>query len=145
MLPIKKVLFPIDFSEVSSRIAPWVKDVGKRFEAEIHLLFVVPSLEQYAGLFVPEVSIENFEGEVTLGGESSMEKFVSDHFADFPECRTRIEVGDAARKILQYIDSEGIDLVIMGRGGRKGVEKFLFGSVAEKVIKSSPAPVLTVQ
>jgi len=50
--------------------------------------------------------------------------------------------GDIAEEILNYIESEGVDLVIMGTHGRKGLEKIVFGSVAERVAKGSTAPVL---
>jgi nucleotide-binding universal stress UspA family protein len=53
-------------------------------------------------------------------------------------------LGDAAQEVLNYIQSEGIDLVIMGTHGRKGLEHIIFGSVAERVVKHSPVPVLTV-
>ena len=55
-----------------------------------------------------------------------------------------IILGDAAEEVLNYVQSEGIDLVIMGTHGRKGLEHIIFGSVAERVVKQSPVPVLTV-
>lgn len=144
MKDIKRILFPVDFSEACSKVAPWVRDVSKKFDSEIHLLFVAPALEQFVGLFVPEVSIETYEGEMTEGAESKMEEFVSAHFADCPECRTRVELGDAAPRILDYIEAEGIDLVVIPTRGRKGLERLFFGSVAEKVLRGSPVPVLAV-
>jgi nucleotide-binding universal stress UspA family protein len=53
-------------------------------------------------------------------------------------------LGDAAEEILKYVRSEGIDLIIMGTHGRKGLEKIVFGSVAERVVQKSPVPVLTI-
>jgi nucleotide-binding universal stress UspA family protein len=53
-------------------------------------------------------------------------------------------LGDAAEEVLNYVRSEGIDLVIMGTHGRKGLEKVVFGSVAERVVQKSPVPVLTI-
>jgi len=52
--------------------------------------------------------------------------------------------GDPAEEILKYVESEKVDLVIMGTHGRKGLDRILFGSVANEVVKRSPAPVLTI-
>lgn len=56
----------------------------------------------------------------------------------------KIAYGDPAREILDAIESEKIDLVVMGTHGRKGLENVLFGSVARNVVRRSPVPVLTV-
>ena len=52
--------------------------------------------------------------------------------------------GDVAEEIINYTESQGIDMIIMGTHGYKGLEKVLFGSVAEKVVKTAPCPVLTI-
>jgi len=144
MKAIKKILFPVDFSEVSPRIAPWVLMVAESFEAEIHLLFVARGLEYFSDIYVAPVAIENFAGEIIQGGETSMEEFVEAHFDKYPALKTKVVLGDATEKILDYVKSEGIDLVIMGTHGRKGLERVFFGSVADRVIKMSQVPVLSI-
>jgi nucleotide-binding universal stress UspA family protein len=140
----KRVLFPVDFSEVSPRIASWVLDVAQKFGAEIHLLFVARSLQHFVGLSVSEVAIEKFEGELIKGAEQKMEEFINTCFPAYPVLKNRVVLGDAAEEILRYVHSVGIDLVIMGSHGRKGVDRLLIGSVAEKVLKMSPVPVMIV-
>ena len=144
MKTFRKILFPIDFSEVSPKIVPWVIDVTKKFESELHLLFVVRSFNYFDGMYVPAVSIQNFQHEIIEGGEKQMEEFVQTYCGDYPTCKSRVVLGDAAEEILGYIKSEGIDLVIMGTHGRKGLDRILFGSVADRVIKMSPVPVMSI-
>jgi nucleotide-binding universal stress UspA family protein len=144
MKAFKKILFPVDFSEVSPKIAPWVRMVAERFEAEIHFLFVARGLSYFSDVYVTPVSIENFEGEIVKGGETKMNEFVETHFDKYPATRPKVLLGDAAHEILKYILAEGIDLVIMGTHGRKGLERILTGSVADRVIKMSPVPVLSI-
>lgn len=144
MKAFKKMLFPVDFSDVSPKIAPWVRMVAERFEAEIHLLFVARGLSYFSDVYVTPVSIERFEGEILKGGETKMEEFITAHFDKYPAIKAKVLLGDAADKILNYILSEGIDLVIMGTHGRKGLERILFGSVADRVIKMSQVPVLSI-
>jgi nucleotide-binding universal stress UspA family protein len=56
----------------------------------------------------------------------------------------KVVFGDPAEEIIKYVEFEGIDLIIIGTHGKKGLEKVLFGSVANRVIKMSPVPVLSV-
>lgn len=144
MPEFKKLLFPIDFSEVSPKMAPWALAVAQKFSAEIHLLFVARRLEHLASLNVAQVSIEDFENEVIRGAETKMEEFANKHFVAYPTCKSRVVLGDAAEEILNYVKSEEIDLIIIGTHGRKGIERILFGSVAERVIKMSPVPVMSI-
>jgi len=66
------------------------------------------------------------------------------HFSNFPNTKTRVVAVDASEEILNYIENQHIDLVIMGTHGRKGMDKIIFGSVAERVLKASPVPVMVV-
>ena len=139
-----KILFPVDPSEVSPKIAPWVVHFAERFDAEIHLLFVVRNLEYLSSVYVPVASISNLEAEIIKGAEAKIEEFSDAYFKGYRACKTRVVVGDAAVEILKYAETEKIGLIIIGTHGRKGIDRILFGSVAEKVIKMSPVPVLSI-
>ena len=146
MKEIKKVLFPVDLSDVSPKIAPWVLSLAKTFDAEVHLIFVARQFEHFAKVHVAPESIESFEQEIVRGAERSLEEFVKRQFESkgFDRCVPRVVLGDAAEEILDYTRSAHIDMVIMGTHGRKGLERVLFGSVADRVVKMCTAPVLTV-
>ena len=143
MHDFKKILFPVDLSEVSSKIVPYVREMAVKFEAEVHLLFVARILQHFTSIYVPHPSISKFEEEMKQGAEKKLQEFTEEYFKDAP-CKGKVILGDAAQEVLNYIQSEGIDLVIMGTHGRKGLEHIIFGSVAERVVKHSPVPVLTV-
>jgi len=139
----KKILFPVDLSEVSPKIVPYVKDMVATFDAEIHLLFVARILQHFTSIYVPHPSVNQFEAEVVRGAEKGLQEFVDEHFrADSP--KAQVVLGDPAAEILNYAKAEGIDLIIIGTHGRKGLEHIIFGSVAERVVKKSLVPVLTV-
>jgi len=144
MEEIKKILFPVDLSEASPKIAPRVLMMGRAFQAEVHLLFVVRKLDHFTSIYVPYPSIENFEEELVKGGETKMEEFSSLYFKGYETYKTKVMLGDPADGILSYVEAEKIDLIIMGTHGRKGLERIIFGSVAERVIKLSPVPVMSV-
>ena len=139
----RRILFPVDLSEVSPKIVPYVRDMEAWFDAEIHLLFVARILQHFTSIYVPHPSVNKFEAEIVKGAEKKLQEFVDEHFqADSP--KTRVLLGDPAEEILKYAQSEGIDLIIIGTHGRKGLEHIIFGSVAERVVKKSQVPVLTV-
>jgi nucleotide-binding universal stress UspA family protein len=144
MIDVKKILFPVDLSEVSPKIAPWALTVVKQFDAEIHLLFVARKFEHFTDIYVIPGTIKNFEEEVIKRAEIKIREFAEKHLEGYSACKIKVVHGDPAQEILHYISSEKIDLVIMGTHGRKGIDWVLFGSVADSVIKMSPAPVLSI-
>jgi len=144
MREIKKILFPVDLSEVSSKLAPDVIAMGQKFGAEIHLFFVAGSFEKFTTFYIPHPSLQNFGDEVLKGGQKKLKEFVEEFFSAYPKLKTVVVQGDPAEEVLKYIADEKIDLVIMGTHGRKGLDRILFGSVANQVVQNSPAPVLTI-
>jgi len=144
MADVKKVLCAVDFSDYSPMVADYANMIAKCSGAQVIVLYVAPSLSQYVGFHVPPSSIESFVGEIVTGAEDTMNTFVAEHFKDL-NVEGKVVTGYPAEEILAISEAEGIDMVVMGTHGRKGIDRILFGSVAEKVVKGSKAPVLTVR
>ena len=144
METIKKILFPVDLSDVSDNIAPWVIMMAKSFGARINIVFVLRSFDYLHSFQLGQPQIDNFVLSFLKGAEEKIKQFVDINFKDYTNFKTEIVQGDPADEIIQYITSRSIDLVIMGTHGRKGLNRILFGSVADRVVKMSPVPVLTV-
>lgn len=140
----KKVLCAVDFSEFTNQIVAYASEVAKRFDSELHLIHVIPNLNYftpYESFLTPEnlVAIErNIEGEVEKDFDKIIKKL------DMP-VKKAIKTGVTFVEIIDYIKTEGIDLVVIGTHGRSGIEHILIGSVAEKVVRKSPCPVLTIR
>jgi nucleotide-binding universal stress UspA family protein len=143
-MEIKKILFPIDLTENSSKILPYVLSISEKYNSAIYLLHVVHDLLRWGHSYVPHTSMQKFQQEATEGAEKAMQRICDDQLQSCPNFQRRIVSGDPVSEILNAIESENIDLVIMGTHGRKGLEHVLFGSVAENVVKRSPVPVLTI-
>jgi nucleotide-binding universal stress UspA family protein len=140
----KKIVCPIDFSEYSSEIVAYAVSIAKKFDAELHLFHVIPNLNYftpYESFLTPEnlVAIEkNIGTEVDRDFGKIMEKI------DIP-VKKIIKTGVTFVEIIDYVKTEGIDLIVMGTHGRSGIEHILIGSVAEKVVRKAPCPVLTIR
>ena len=144
MKEFKKILFPVDLSGSSEKILPYVQAVAKKFEAKVHILFAARVFEYFTSIYVPHPSISKFEKEIIDGAEKKLYEFIDKHFKEYAGTKNVVVSGDAYEEIINYVESQGIDLIIMGTHGRKGLDKVMFGSVAEKVVKTSPVPVLVV-
>lgn len=144
MAAINKILVAVDLSPQSNTVAEYAECLAKSLGAEILAVYIAPSLSQYVGFHVPASSIENFVGEVVNGAEKTMTAFVSEKFKAV-KASGKVVNGYAADEIINQAKDYGADLIIMGTHGRSGLDRILFGSVAEKVVKTSNIPVLTVR
>jgi universal stress protein A len=140
----RKILCPVDFSEFTDEILSYASDIATKYGAELHLLHVIPNLNYftpYESFLTPEnlASIEqNIEKEVGKDFDSVMSKI------NLP-ARKVVKTGVTFVEIIDYIKEQDMDLVVMGTHGRSGIEHILIGSVAEKVVRKSPCPVLTIR
>lgn len=144
MLTFKKILFPVDLSDVSAEIVPVVTAVAGTFRADLHVLFVARIFTYYDSIYVPPLSIAEFEEKILAGGKRRLDEFDEEHLKDYRAAAVKVVAGDPADEIIRYIAEEGMDLVIMGTHGRKGLDRILFGSVANRIVTASPVPVMTV-
>jgi nucleotide-binding universal stress UspA family protein len=144
MKEINNILFPVDLSEASPRVAVAVETMAAKFEAGIHLLFVARVFEHFTSIYVPHPSIDKFEREMAEGAKRRLSEFREDHFNAFPAVHEEIRIGRIPEEIVRYAEEKEIDLLIMGTHGRTGLDRAVFGSVAERVVRSSAVPVMLV-
>jgi nucleotide-binding universal stress UspA family protein len=144
MKQIKKILFPIDFASNFETLVPWVETLADKFDATVYVLFVAQDLAHFATFYVPHSNIEDFQQQAIDSARKKMAAVVEEFFKNFPKLETRVELGSPAEKILAFVQKEKVDMIIMGAHGRTGLDRMIFGSVANKVVKSASCPVLTV-
>ena len=144
MIEIKKILFPLDLTENSSKILPYVLSLAEKYDSQICLFHVVQDLNRWGKLYVPHPSMDKFQKEANEAAIKAIENVCENQLQGCPNFQKIVVSGDAADEILKVIESENIDLLVMGTHGRKGVEHVIYGSVAEKVVKKSPVPVLMI-
>ena len=144
MIEIKKILFPCDLTENSSKILPYVLSISEKYNSKVYLIHVVQDLRKWGQLYVPHPSADLFQKEALEGAEKAVNKICEKQLQSCPNFKRILVSGDIVAEILNTIEAEEIDLLIMGTHGRKGFEHTIFGSVAEKVLKQSPIPVLVI-
>ena len=146
---IRRVVTPIDFSENSKLIADSAAFMTGKYGASFHLVFVVQNFEDYSGFFVPQMHMPNLEDELLTGAEERMASFIEENRKGYEELGigeviNKVLMGDVAEQIIEYSNEIMADMIIMGTHGYKGLEKIMFGSVADKIVRSALCPVTTI-
>ncbi|MCL1979447.1 MAG: universal stress protein [Proteobacteria bacterium] len=148
-MQIKRILTPVDFSDSAGKIIQAATYMAGTFKAELYLVFVAQTFEDYSGFFVPPINLPNLEEELFASAQQQMETYIEGNRAMFAEAGVaqvigKVLSGNIAEEILKYADRKKAELIVMGTHGYKGVERIMFGSVAEKVVKSACCPVMTI-
>jgi nucleotide-binding universal stress UspA family protein len=135
MSDMKKILVPVDFSANSDKLVNYAAAYAAKVPASLSLLNVIENPLAYEGL----VSAK-FNEEMKAAMESKMNKLIDEHEDKCDISETKVVIGDTVDTILAA--AKKYDMIIIGTHGYRGLEKILMGSVAERVVKNSPCPVL---
>ncbi len=146
---IQRIITPIDFSDNASLIAESAAYIAGKFQASLSLIFVVQNFADYSGFFVPQMGIADMEQEFFASAGEQMETFRQNNEASYKaqgvtSLQATILMGDVAEQIIEYAAREQGNLIVMGTHGYKGLEKVMFGSIADKVVKAAPCPIMTL-
>lgn len=138
----ERILVPTDGSENSEDAVAHAVDIAGQYGAEIHALYVINT----GAVASPEPAFrEEFIATGREHGEHAVSAVEAAAAAADVPVATAVIQGTPYEEILDYADEHGIDLIVMGTHGRTGLRHFLLGSVAERVIRHAPVPVLLVR
>ena len=146
MNTIRRILAPVDFSECSLAAFDFAVELGRRFEAEVDVLHVWE-----APTFVPaEVVVAAHASSLMELARTSAERDLATFVSNAarrgkPVHDSRSEPGHPVEVITNAAKSGSYDLIVLGTHGRTGLSRALIGSVAERVVRHAPCPVLTVR
>jgi nucleotide-binding universal stress UspA family protein len=139
--PYSDVLVPTDGSDGAAAAIDPAVDIARTYDARLHALSVVDAMAM--GIDVRSAGIaERLEDAARTAVETVEERAAA---ASVSAIDTDVEYGTPYREIRSYVDANDIDLVVMGTHGRSGIERYLLGSVAEKTVRTSPVPVMTIR
>ena len=144
---IKRVLIPTDFSESSRHALKYAVDLNKllRPATRLYLLHVLQDFTEFSEYDLGPTILPQLYVEFEENAAKRLEEMVSTMVPPDVRCDTYILHGVPFHEIIQFAYRERIDLIIIGTRGRTGIKHVLFGHTAEKVVKKSPCPVLSVR
>ena len=143
---VKKILAPIDFSELSMEAMRGAMELAKDVGAEVHLVHIIAPHHT----FIPLPLATNAEQSRELAREAAMlqqaeeelKRIKKDEFGNSKKVSTFAAVGQPVEKLVEYARKHEIDLILLATHGRTGAEHFVIGSVTEKLVRYAPCSVL---
>ena len=145
MVALKNILVATDFSEPSGVALAYGRDLARSYNARLHVLHVVENImirySSEVGFAVPD-----FQGDLETAARRDLDALITDDDRRGLNAVTVVETAtNLADTIVDYAKANAIDLIVAGTHGRGAVQHFLMGSVAERVVRTAPCPVLTVR
>jgi nucleotide-binding universal stress UspA family protein len=144
MLEMKRILFPCDLTINSSKLLPYLLSVAQKYDSTVYVFHVVKEIHRRLPDYIPADSLKLDQVKILEAAKEALNQLCITELGGLSNAQQRVVVGDPASEILKFINAEGIDLVIMGTYGRKGMDEAIFGSVADNVVKRSPIPVMVI-
>ncbi|HYQ02634.1 MAG TPA: universal stress protein [Polyangiaceae bacterium] len=141
-MTFERILVASDFSDSSQRALELALGIAEKFGAELTLMhsWEAPDYSYAAGLYLSTDVVAPIENAAI----ARLEEASAELKQRFPAAKSLLRSGSAWEEVLAAAKEIKADLIVMGTHGRRGIERALLGSVAEKVVRLSPVPVLTV-
>lgn len=142
---IEKILIAVDFSEPSEKALAMGALLARRFQVPVKLLHVsAPVVVPWEVSLAGGVDLEAIGEEMMEKAKKSLEDLAAKYLGDL-HAEIEVRQGDAASEILFVAEHGNIDLVVVATHGRSGLRRFVMGSVAEKIVRHAPCPVLSIR
>jgi nucleotide-binding universal stress UspA family protein len=146
MILLKKILVATDFGEASDSALNYGRDLARTYGAKLHVLHVAENLFARYRDDGSMVVLPQMQTDVENAARKRLEGLVTD------EDRTMLQASPVvitalrtAEAIVEYATAHTVDIIVMGTHGRRALSHLLMGSVAERVVRMAPCPVLTVR
>jgi len=141
----KKILCPVDFSDASRSALQVASELARRFDGEVTVFHAYP----LPGYTLPEGTVLPASGmlqELAEQTDALLSRWKAEAVADgAPRVSTGKAIGEPASEIVAAAEDGKYDAIVVGTHGRTGLAHVLLGSVAERVVRRAPMPVVTVR
>ncbi len=145
MLEIRRILCPIDFSEFSDTAFRYALSLTQHHRAKLFVQHVLELWRRPDVSFVPARYYDEFRGLLLHNAEEKLQEFVKNRTHNDIQPERVVELETASDSILAFAEAQKTDLIVIGTHGRRGFDRFMLGSVAERVIRKASCPVLAVR
>jgi nucleotide-binding universal stress UspA family protein len=139
----RNILVPIDLGDHATEVLGYAVALAAKLDAKVHVLHVVPG--SLLGSEIPIMVTETGMAEIAAHRRQDLDQLVASYADQVPFASVELKTGDARAEIAAAAAQRGVDLIVMGTHGRRGVSRLLLGSVAEHVARIAPCPVLLVR
>jgi nucleotide-binding universal stress UspA family protein len=143
----RRILAPCDFSEYSLEAVRFARALARKYQADLQVLYVITSQPEpgFCEEWTPDIN--DFLPQVAASAKESLAETLDEQGLD--DLRVAVEIGRAGNRaseeIVSFAEEHHSDLIVMGTHGMTGIERVMLGSTTERVVRTAPCPVLTVQ
>jgi nucleotide-binding universal stress UspA family protein len=146
MISLKTVLVATDFSEPSEVAVRYGRALADAFDATLHIIHVVPdSMALPWATMADGLAMADVQKQWEREAQERLELLIPENERLTMRVHFVTRAGDPVRQVVGYAAEQGVDLIVLGTHGRGPVAHMLMGSVAERVVRGAPCPVLTVR
>ncbi|MFW6140226.1 MAG: universal stress protein [Acidobacteriota bacterium] len=145
MLPIKKILWPTDFSKPSYVALSTAQELAKHFSAELTIVNVITPIPVVSSPNGPAgFDVSLYQEQIKETSKKSLQDVIQKKISKEIKTQSKIVTGSAPDEIVKTAEEENADLIVIATHGETGWRHLVFGSVAEKVVRFATCPVLTI-
>lgn len=145
MKDIERILFPTDFSDNSYAALDYAIKLAEVHRAEIHVLHVLSQPPGYDSFLLSSFQIDEIERKASSPKQHALLNLIQTRIGEQVPVKVMLRRGMPFVEIINTARKCKADLIVMATHGRSGLRQMLIGSVAEKVVRHAPCPVLTVK
>lgn len=145
MTRFQRILCPVDFSDFSSKAYEYARSLAKHYKAHLSLLNVVQPLTVTYPYYYMPAETTHLYSELVDEARRQLGELAGKHASDAVQPELVVAEGFIADAILSFAEGQKVDLIVMGTHGRRGLDRLVIGSATERVLRSSPQPVLAVR
>ncbi|NIL96618.1 MAG: universal stress protein [Planctomycetales bacterium] len=145
MIQLRRILLPTDFSEHAGEALKYACAFSEQFSAELHLLHVLETHVSTAPQFGMGLALSTHIQESREAATKALEELLDPNWASGRNVVRATSEGPPFVGIIRYAREHEIDMIVLGTHGWSGLPHILMGSVAERVVRKAPCPVLTVR
>lgn len=141
----KKIIFTTDFSKASDEAFSYALSMAKHYRAKLFIVNVIDTSMDAAGFYLPHMSFANLDKDMEYAATLLMEKSYKKRLSTFKNYEYVVLKGVPHKEITKYINKTKADLVVMSTYGHSGLDRLIFGSTTERVLKTASCPVLAIR
>lgn len=141
-MEIKRILAPVDFSDYSEKTLHWAATIAEQWNSLVYLCHIIP--QPNYPMMLGGGDLVKFETGLQSTAETQLQELADKLESKNIQITIRVSLGEPFNDICRIAEEEQIDLIVMGTQGRTGLSHALLGSVAERVVRYAPCPVLVV-
>ena len=146
MITIRQILVATDFGEPAESALTYGRNFARAFDATLHVVHVINDLATTAPISEIPLDLTKVQAQLNAEAAATLDTLITDDDRQTLSMKTAVLTSATpARAILAHAEAIRADIIIVGTHGRSGIAEFFLGSVAQKIVRSAPCPVLTVR